>query len=115
MTDTDCMEVSFVPEVLPANNRRLKVGYVRRPPNPVHTPSIVMSGQWLETAGFTTGTMVEVKVMDGCIVLSAIKPEPEEPELLQSLRQVTTLSMTKQKQVQEFIGMIAGKRSRVRA
>ncbi|MCV4783407.1 hypothetical protein OFM36_28620, partial [Escherichia coli] len=33
----------------------------------------------------------------------------EESELMQSLRQVCKLSARKQRQVQEFIGVIAGK------
>ncbi|EMX17619.1 toxic symE domain protein [Escherichia coli 174750] len=47
--------------------------------------------------------------MEGCIVLTAQQPAAEESELMQSLRQVCKLSARKQKQVQEFIGVIAGK------
>ncbi|RXJ25729.1 endoribonuclease [Escherichia coli] len=47
--------------------------------------------------------------MEGCIVLTAQPPAPEESELMQSLRQVCKLSARKQKQVKEFIGVIAGK------
>lgn len=68
-------------------------------------PAITMKGQWLETAGFATGTAVDVKVMEGCIVLIAL----QESELMQSLRQVCKLSARKQKQVQEFIQVISGK------
>ncbi|HCC15855.1 MAG TPA: endoribonuclease SymE [Escherichia coli] len=68
-------------------------------------PDITMKGKWLEAAGFTTGTAVDVKVMEGCIVLTA----RQEGELMQSLRQVCKLSARKQRQVQEFIGVIAGK------
>ncbi|MBB3322617.1 hypothetical protein FHW74_002096 [Atlantibacter sp. RC6] len=47
--------------------------------------------------------------MNGCILLTAGQPAPEEPELLKSLRQVCKLSARKQKQVQGFIGIITGK------
>ena len=55
-----------------------------------------MKGQWLEAAGFATGTEVDVKVMNGCIVLTAKQPEPE---LMQSLHRVCKLSARKQRQV----------------
>lgn len=47
--------------------------------------------------------------MQGCIVLTARAAEPEESELMKSLRAVEKLSVRKQKQVLEFIGVIAGK------
>jgi len=47
-----------------------------------------------------------VKVMKGCIVLTA---RQKEDELMQSLRQACKLSARKQKQVLEFIRVIAGK------
>lgn len=70
---------------------------------------IIMKGQWLEAAGFATGCKFDVRVMPGCIVLTAKLPEPEEPELLQSLRRVCKLSARKQQQVQEFIDVISAK------
>ncbi|MDA8513657.1 endoribonuclease SymE [Citrobacter sp. Igbk 14] len=116
MTDTHCIAVSFDPEVHAADNRRLKVGYASRYPDYSHIPvkcvqfpSIVMKGQWLKAAGFDTGTRVDVCVMQGCIVLTAQKPQPEESELMQSLRKVEKLSARKQKQVLEFIEVITGK------
>ncbi|EDT8784356.1 endoribonuclease SymE [Salmonella enterica subsp. diarizonae] len=71
-------------------------------------PAITLKGQWLEASGFATGTEVDVKVMNGCIVLTAQQPQPEESELMQSLRQVCKLSARKQKQVQAFISVMAG-------
>lgn len=44
--------------------------------------------------------------MEGCIVLTV---KPPEPPLMQSLHQVCTLSARKQRQVQDFIGVIANK------
>lgn len=44
--------------------------------------------------------------MDGCIVLTAVEPEPE---LEAAMRRVEKLSARKQKQVREFIGVIGGR------
>ena len=95
MTDTHSIAQPFEAEVFPANNRQL-----------------TLKGQWLEAAGFATGTAVDVKVMEGCIVLTAQPPAAEESELMQSLRQVCKLSARKQKQVQDFIGVISSKTPR---
>ncbi|WP_058914041.1 endoribonuclease SymE [Entomohabitans teleogrylli] len=111
MTNVNCIADSFEPEVSPANNRHLKVGYASRHPDYARFPAIMIKGQWLETAGFTTGTEVDVRVMNGCIVLTARTPAPEVSELMKSLRLVDKLSVRKQKQVLEFISVIAGKRA----
>lgn len=109
MTIRNSIAVSFKPEVSPTNNRHVTVSYTTRAPDFTRVPPLIMRGQWLEAAGFSTGTKVDVKIMDGCIVLTAQQPAPEEPELLKSLRQVCKLSTRKQKQVQDFIGIITGK------
>lgn len=96
------------PEVSPANNRAATVSYASRYPNYTRIPAITLKGQWLEDAGFTTGCKLDIKVMEGCIVLTAQQPQPEESELMQSLRQVCKLSARKQKQVQAFISVMAG-------
>ena len=100
------------PEVSPENNRKGTVSYASRFENHQRIPAIIMKGQWLEAAGFATGTVVDVKVMEGCIVLTAQPPAAEESELMQSLRQVCKLSARKQKQVQDFIGVISNKTPR---
>ncbi|MCX8990526.1 endoribonuclease SymE [Citrobacter portucalensis] len=119
MTDTHCIAVSFDPEVHAADSHRLKVGYASRYPDYsrlpvkyVQFPFIVMKGQWLKAAVFDTGTRVDVRVMQGCIVLTAQTPQPEESALMKSLRKVEKLSACKQKQVLEFIRVIAGKTSK---
>lgn len=84
------------------------MSYASRYPEYTRIPAITLKGQWLEDAGFTTGTQVDVRVMNGCIVLTAQQPQPEESELMQSLRQVSKLSARKQKQVQAFIDVMAG-------
>ena len=68
--------------------------------------TLIMKGEWLAAAGFSTGTRVEVRVMEGCIVLTAVEPEPE---LEAAMRRVEKLSARKQKQVREFIGVIGGR------
>lgn len=94
------------PEVSPANNRTATVSYASRYPEYTRIPAITLKGQWLEAAGFTTGSKMDIKVMEGCIVLTV---KPPEPALMQSLHQVCTLSARKQRQVQDFIGVIANK------
>lgn len=94
------------PEVSPANNRHLTVSYATRHPDYQRIPALTMKGQWLEAAGFATGTAVDLKVMNGCIVITA---KPTEPELTAALRQVSKLSARKQKQVQALINTIIGK------
>ena len=112
MTDTYSIAQPFEAEVSPANNRHVTVGYASRYPDHAHIPAITLKGQWLETAGFATGTAVDVKVMEGCIVLTAQPTAIEESELMQSLRQVCKLSVRKQRQVQEFIWVISSKTPR---
>ncbi|HAU8263583.1 TPA: endoribonuclease SymE [Kluyvera intermedia] len=106
MTTPHCIAEFTVPEVSPENNRKGTVSYASRFEDRQRIPAIIMKGQWLEAAGFTTGAKIDIKVMEGCIVLTV---KPPEPELMHSLRQVNKLSARKQKQVQEFIGVISGK------
>ncbi|AWD07802.1 endoribonuclease SymE [Salmonella enterica] len=94
------------PEVSPENNRKGTVSYASRFEDHQRIPAIIMKGQWLEAAGFATGTKMDIKVMEGCIVLTV---KPPEPELVESLRQVSKLSVRKQKQVQTFIRVISSK------
>lgn len=109
MTDTIDIAEGFEPDVAPAASRRLTVSYTHRPPGLTRISALTLSGQWLEDAGFTTGTGVDVRVMHGCIVLTAIQP-PDEPPMLQSLRRACKLSARKQKQVEEFIEVIGGRK-----
>ncbi|MCE9896933.1 endoribonuclease SymE [Raoultella terrigena] len=95
------------PEVSPTNNRHLTVSYATRHPDYQRIPALTMKGQWLAAAGFATGTEVDLKVMNGCIVITARQPEPE---LTASLRWVSKLSARKQKQVQVLIDAIAGQK-----
>ncbi|ELY4221481.1 endoribonuclease SymE [Cronobacter malonaticus] len=114
---------SVLPEVLPealalpapvalTEPRRIRVSYASRFHDGVSLAALTLRGKWLEEAGFPTGTDADVRVMPGCIVITARAPEPEDPPLLRSLRRVCKLSVRKQQQVQEFIEVIAGKRKK---
>ncbi|ARI62536.1 endoribonuclease SymE [Salmonella enterica] len=106
MTTAHCIAEFTDPEVSPENNRKGTVSYASRFEDHQHIPAIIMKGQWLEAAGFAIGTKIDIKVMEGCIVLTV---KPPEPELVESLRQVSKLSVRKQKQVQTFIRVISSK------
>lgn len=99
MTDAHSIAQPSEPEVSPANNRQLTVSYASRYPDYSRIPAITMKGQWLEAAGFATGTAVDVKVMEGCIVLTAL----QESELMQSLRQVCKLSARKKSRCRSLL------------
>ncbi|WP_105699904.1 endoribonuclease SymE [Cronobacter dublinensis] len=92
--------------------RRIRVSYASRFHDGVDLAALTLRGRWLEEAGFPTGTDTDVRVMPGCIVITARAPEPEEPPLMKSLRRVCRLSARKQQQVQEFIDVVASKRKK---
>ncbi|ELI7922620.1 SymE family type I addiction module toxin [Yersinia enterocolitica] len=76
-------------------------------------PAITLKGCWLEGAGFKTGTALKVRVMPGCLVITAQEPLPPEPEIMQTLKKICKLSGRKQQQILEFIAVITTKRSSV--
>lgn len=106
MTTPHCIAEFTDPEVSRKITVNKTVSYASRFEDHQHIPAIIMKGQWLEAAGFTTGSKMDIKVMEGCIVLTV---KPPEPELVESLRQVSKLSVRKQKQVQTFIRVISSK------
>jgi len=57
------------------------VSYIRDSRTFEPVPAITLKGNWLEVAGFATGTPVNVRVMNGCLVLTAEVPPPE-PEVI---------------------------------
>ncbi|MCT4700305.1 SymE family type I addiction module toxin [Enterobacteriaceae bacterium H20N1] len=76
--------------------------------------SITLKGYWLEYAGFTTGIPLKIRVMPGCLVLTAqepLPPPPPEPEIMQTLKKVCKLSGRKQRQILEFIEMVTAKKA----
>ncbi|WP_423241071.1 SymE family type I addiction module toxin, partial [Erwinia amylovora] len=75
-------------------------------------PAVTLKGHWLGEAGFDTGTAVNVRVLPDCLILT-VKPPSAEPEVMQALRQVCgKLSARKQRQITEFIQVIAGPQKR---
>ncbi|MDT0177870.1 SymE family type I addiction module toxin [Enterobacter sp. BRE11] len=102
------------PEVVATEAPELKtprytVGYTRHWKTHNKATSITLKGGWLDDAGFETGTPLKVRVMPGCLVLTAQEPltaPPPEPEIMQTLRRVCKVSARKQKQVTELIEVI---------
>ena len=81
--------------------------------SPVREAAPPPKGNWLAEAGFDTGTPVDVRVLPGYLILT-VKPPSTEPEVMQALlRQVCgKLSARKQRQIVEFIQVIAGPQKR---
>lgn len=96
--------------------RRLRVSYVstrhynRRTcmtTRYTRSASLCLKGHWLEEAGFTTGLSVDVRVMPGCLVVTAL---PEETAMMQALtRTSTSLPEKEQEQVLAFLQGVAAK------
>ncbi|MCT4713112.1 SymE family type I addiction module toxin [Enterobacteriaceae bacterium H11S18] len=99
-------------EVPELKNRRYTVGHIRDWRTHEPATSITLKGNWLNDAGFVTGTPLKIRVMPGCLVLTAQEPlpaPPPEPEIMQTLKKVCKLSGRKQQQILEFIGVISAK------
>lgn len=112
MTNVDCIADLFEPEVFDADNRLFTVSYASRFHDHARIPAFIMKGYWLDAAGFSTGIKVDVKVMKGCMILTAREPEQEETEIEKLVREVSKLSARKQKHVTEFVGVISAKGSK---
>lgn len=96
----------------PTTTRAYTVSYIRDSRTFEPAPAVTLKGHWLEQAGFETGTPLEVKVLPDCLILTVKKPSAE-PEVVQALRQVCDkLSARKQRQITEFIQVIAGPQKR---
>ncbi|GKX55316.1 endoribonuclease SymE [Leminorella grimontii] len=104
MAEKDCIVEIPESEVSPENFHRYTVGYVSHYSSNKLIPALSLKGQWLAAAGFDTGTKVNVRVMNGCIVITAKRPEPE---LMTSLKRVCKFSASKQRQVQALIDAVA--------
>jgi len=106
MTNVDCIAESLQPEVFESTDRVFTVSYATRFGDYTRIPAFIMKGLWLNEAGFSTGTKVDVKVMKSCMILTSRQGEPEIETLM---REVSQLSDQKQQQVMDFVGVIAGK------
>lgn len=103
MAAQDCIAKSKGSEGFPATLRYLKVSYASRAPHYQRIPALCLKGQWLAAAGFATGTEIEARIMNGCIVLTARQPGIELNELL---RKVNNLPASTQKQIENIISLV---------
>jgi toxic protein SymE len=106
MAEQDSKSDIVTTEVPELKNRRYTVGYIRDWKTHEPSTSITLKGNWLDDAGFTTGTKLKIRVMPGCLVLTAeepLPPSPPEPEIMQTLRKVCKLPSRKQRQITDFI------------
>ncbi|MCT4713912.1 SymE family type I addiction module toxin [Enterobacteriaceae bacterium H18W14] len=62
--------------------------------------SLRLNGTWMEEAGFTTGTKIDVRVMPGCLVITA---RPTDTPLIQVLNKTTELPEDEQRRVIAFL------------
>jgi len=62
--------------------------------------SLRLNGRWMEEAGFTTGTKLDVRVMPGCLVITA---RPTDTPLTQVLNKTKELPEYEQRQVMAFL------------
>ena len=106
MTDINCIAESLQSEVFESTDRVFTVSYATRFGDYTRIPAFIMKGLWLNEAGFSTGTKVDVKVMKSCMILTSRQGEPEIETLM---REVSQLSDQKQQQVMDFVGVISGK------
>ncbi|MDN0122579.1 SymE family type I addiction module toxin [Yersinia aleksiciae] len=109
MAEHDSKSEVVTTEAPELKTRRYTVGYIRDWKTHNKATSITLKGSWLDDAGFETGTPLKVRVMPGCLILTAQEPlptPPPEPEIMQILRRVCKFSARKQKQVTELIEVI---------
>lgn len=95
--------------------RRMTVSYVRTrhiDPATLRTThytcraSLRLNGRWMEEAGFTTGTPLDVRVMSGCLVITT---RPTETPLMKVLNSTMQLPPEEQQRVMAFIQGAAAK------
>ncbi|UNK61066.1 SymE family type I addiction module toxin [Buttiauxella ferragutiae] len=113
MAEHDSKSEVVTTEATELKTRRYTVGYIRDWQTHEPAPTITLKGYWLEDAGFTTGTPLKIRVMPGCLVLTAQEPlpaPPPEPEIMQMLKKVCKLSGRKQQQILDFIAVITAKK-----
>ncbi|MDK9607393.1 SymE family type I addiction module toxin [Lelliottia wanjuensis] len=68
--------------------------------------SLRLNGHWMEEAGFTTGTPLDVRVMPGCLVITT---RPEETSFMKDLNKISRLPEKEQEQVRRFLTGVAAK------
>ncbi|MDK9586890.1 SymE family type I addiction module toxin [Lelliottia wanjuensis] len=95
--------------------RRMTVSYVstrhydrktERTRRYTRSASLRLNGHWMEEAGFTTGTPLDVRVMPGCLVITT---RPEETSFMKDLNKISSLPEKEQEQVRRFLTGVAAK------
>jgi len=72
----------------------------------IRSASLRLNGSWMEEAGFTTGTKLDVRMTPGCLVITAL---PTVTPLMKVLNSTTHLPEKKQQQVMLFLQGVAAK------
>ncbi len=106
MTGVKCKTAAQKSEGGKVNVRVMKVSYACRYHDFVQMPAIRIQGLWLEAIGFTVGAEMEVRVMDGCIVLMVRKIPDGNEVLEQVMRKVRALPPERQVQIREMVGVL---------
>ncbi|MDI3362334.1 SymE family type I addiction module toxin [Lelliottia sp. V89_10] len=96
--------------------RRMTVSYVsvrhydrrtERTRRYTRSASLRLNGHWMEEAGFTTGTPLDVRVMPGCLVITTL---PKESALMKVLTKTANgLPEKEQQQVLAFLQGVTAK------
>lgn len=95
--------------------RRMTVSYVstrhydrktERTRRYTRSASLRLNGHWMEEAGFTTGTPLDVRVMPGCLVITT---RQEETSFMKDLNKISRLPEKELEQVRRFLTGVAAK------
>lgn len=95
--------------------RRMTVSYVstrhydrktERTRRYTRSASLRLNGHWMEEAGFTTGTPLDVRVMPGCLVITT---RPAETPYMNALYDISHLPEKEQQQVMTFLQGVTAK------
>lgn len=98
MAKAECNAIPRADKIL----RHYIVGYI---PDRYEYPQLCIKGKWLRDAGFAIGGKVHVRVMQGCLVVTAQYPQPGETEIQAGLKAASKLS---EKSQSELIQIIQG-------
>ena len=99
----------------PKELRHMTVSYVRTrhiDPATLRTThytcraSLRLNGRWIEEAGFTTGTKIDVRVMPGCLVITT---RPVETPLMKEFNDISQLPEEERQQAIIFLQGVAAK------
>ena len=106
-------DLSLPKKAEPKTLRRMTVSYVRirhidpatlRTTHYTCRASLRLNGRWMEEAGFTTGTKIDVRVMPGCLVITA---RPTVTPLMQAFNKTKELPESEQQHAMAFLqGML---------